>query len=433
MNIAQEILKEPHFSKIINELYKQILFQKKQDNIIINDDKINSLRHHFCCAYIEQNPEKIYNSASFDFFFRYGLSNLIKNYYLLSELNQLGLLHSTENILDMGSGPGIFSLAYLIWHIDHSGLSNKLNKIIMVDGAKEFLSLFENLWKNMEAKEKRHFNIVTVPSPSDGTFPNEIAQPDLIIFSNSLSEMLRDSRVQVNKLIRNLIEAKAVIIIIDYPYDNTVKLLEKFTSILRPYYQNLSFYEWPYWNDFFQSVNLNKIDHAIEIDSKLKTRIVSNVKFLKAILIPREGRIYSAPSRYSELVMQYKKAWEQHDLNILKKLFSQDAIYQEKREREPFDGIDNICKYWVRNARQQKNVVFSPLFITEDDNLLRCLWKSKFYREDLKRWLILTGEFIAEIRDNKIYSFKENYEKTIVSRRIGKSEKWDGCTSSLTR
>lgn len=423
MNIAQEILKDSHFNKIINELYKQVLIQRKQDHTIIDDAKINSLRHHFCCAYIDQHPEKIYDSASFDFFFRYGMSNLIKNYYLLSELNQLGLLHSTETILDIGSGPGIFSLAYLLWHINHSSLCNKPHKIVMVDGAKEFLTLFKNLWENIEAKEKRHFNIVTVHSPSDGTFPNELTQPDLIVFSNSLSEMLRDSRVQMNKLIKNLIEAKAIIIIIDYLYDNTIELLQKFTSTLRPYYQNLSFYEWPYWNDYFQSVNLNKIEHVIGIDSELKPKIVSNVKFLKAILIPKEGRTQSAPPLHSELVMQYKKAWEQHDLNILRKLFTHDAMYQEKRDREPFIGIDNICKYWIHNARQQKNVEFSPLFITKNDNHLRCLWKSEFYREDLKRWLILTGEFIAEIRDNKICYFKEIYKKTIVNRKAATKEK----------
>jgi ribosomal protein RSM22 (predicted rRNA methylase) len=278
MKIAQEILKKSNFQETINELCSQVPIQNNTK--VADNCKINNLRQHFCCAELTGKPEEIYNSASVDFFSRYGLSNIIKNYYLLSELNQLGLLNTAKKILDLGSGPGTFPLAYLMWHVDHPKLCKKNHKIVMVDGAREFFTLFERLWGTIEAKEKKHFDVVTIPFASDGKFPDESKQSDLIIFSNSLLEMLRDARVQWKTLIKNLIESLSVIVIIDYPYDKTSRLLQKFTAELSPYYKALSFYEWPQWNDFFRSVDLKKIDNSLDMASGITPKENANVRFL---------------------------------------------------------------------------------------------------------------------------------------------------------
>ncbi len=410
MNIAQEIVRDSHISVVMDILYSRVLSEKQYG--AIEHSKIDSLRDHFCCASIKQSPEKIYGSASNDFFLRYGLTNLLKNYYLLSELYQLGLLPSVKNILDLGCGPGIFSLAHLLWNMDHPELCNKPHRIVMADGAKEFLTLFETLWKSLEVKEKDSFTITTVSTLSDGTFPTELSRPDMIVFSNSLSEMLRDPRVEINQLIKSLIEAQAVIFIIDYHYDNTTALLQRFTANLHAYYRNISFYKWPYWNDFFQFVDLDKVEYPFDIGWNQRTKIISNVKFLKAILVPRKRQIRSRSPAFAELVMQYKNAWEQHDIEVLRCLFTEDATYQEKQGREPFVGIDRICEYWAHNAQQQTNVQFFPLFITEENDYLKCIWKCKFYRKDLRRWMILNGVFTAKIKDKRICFFEEKFERT---------------------
>lgn len=412
MNIAKEIIKDSHIIEIMKKLCLQILSKKKNNEI--ENLKISNLRDYFCHGIQGQRPESVYGRASNDFFLRYGLTNLLKNYYLLSELYHLGLLNSVKNVLDLGCGPGTFSLAYLLLNMKHPELCSQVN-IVMTDRVKEFLTLFETLWNNIEADEKKFFNITSVQTRIDKILSPELNNPDMIVFSNSLLEILRDPKV-LNQLAEDLVETKATIFIIDYlddsnRYKGLAELLNLFTNQLLNHYQVYSFYKWPHWNKLFQLVNLDPVPYPFGMKLNQNSKIVSNVKFIKAILVPRKTQVSLCLSTSSKLVMRYKDAWERHDVNILSDLFTKDVEYWEKQDQKPFIGIDGLCKYWRYNAQQQKEVKFTPLFITEDNKEFKCIWDCRFYRNDLERWMTLKGIFTAKVRNNKIYHFEEKFKK----------------------
>lgn len=383
--------------------------------ISVDNANIEMLRRYFCCAAIEIEPEELYNTTHSDFFMRYGIANLIKNHYLLSELYQIGLQPAMRNVLEFGSGSGMFTLASLLWHSETREKAPGHEKIVMVDGASRTLKFFEDIWSKVNVAKKKDFDIEIVPRMSKGAFPKNMPNPDMIVFSNSLSEMLRDPRVDKEQLFDNIVQSQAVVFIIDYLYENTMEHLQEFTRGLESHYRSIHFYNWPTWNNFFQMVDLNKIEYSFETNNDVNEhRITPNVKFIKAILVPKKTETTMAKPLSSKLVNNYKYAWEHHDVGVLKKLFAENAIYHEKPERTPFVGIGDICNYWNRNAQQQEKVSFDPLFIRDEDCLIDCLWAANFYRIDLHKQLSLNGKFSAHADgDERIDYFRENYDKNM--------------------
>jgi len=378
----------------------------------IDPHNLNMLRAHFACGSdVLVDSETIYNRTSGDFFLRYGLANLMKNYYALSELQGLGILSRISRIIDVGSGPGTFALAYVLWAKTHATTLSCPMSIVMTDSAREPLALFDKIWSELPEVERNLVKITKVHQTCTSDLPST-AEADLIVFSNSISEILRSSHCRYDDLCQNLAGSHATILVIDHYYRDTERLLNEFARRMVEHRKLVSLYHWNRWNNVFDEVNLLPIAHRVRFSETHSQRIDSNVKFLKAIFRPSDGKGHaSPPPRTTHSVQMYKRAWEQHDLNILRELFTEDATYQEKPHSAPLQGIEKICEYWKQNALRQRFVRFMPKFVDFHNDSMIVLWEASFFRVDLNRWMYLDGSFNATFRQGRICAFSEKFNK----------------------
>jgi len=416
MNLTKEILSKSS-KDIILKAFETALrsFSASDEKASDFENNINRLKNFFRSYTQEIKPEHIYKSAYLTFLQKYGLANIIKNYYMISELYQLGLLNSKRKILDLGSGPGTFALSYLLWVNEHPDLQNNSIDITMIDISKEFLNIFKSIWKILDSPNRRKINVRCFNELLKGQFLNLGDNPDIIVFSNSLTEMLRDHRVNKKLLIDNLIKSKATILIIDYDYYNTSNFIKDFTKKLKNYYKTVNSFECSRWDDFFHEVNLKNFKI---LDAQQLMNNKYDVKFLKTILIPEENSKDITWSEAARLVSKYKQAWENHDLRIIEELFSNNAVYKEKYNQEPYEGLENICKYWKENAIKQSKVKFEPLFFDKNKESLEVIWRCLFYRNDLAHWMNLQGIFKAKIDNGRIYYFCEKFNKKLTNKPL---------------
>ncbi|MHC4474764.1 MAG: nuclear transport factor 2 family protein [Planctomycetota bacterium] len=415
MSIAQQLLAESRADLMLRAMESSGLCGQPQP--AIRTANIEKLRRYFACQHIGQKTEEVYSGRCIDFFLRYGLANVLKNYYTLSELNELGLLSKVTRILDVGSGPGVFALAYRMWKSGHRTQGARPVDLLMIDPTNEFFELFDSLWARAPLGDKANLAITRICSLTYGDLPYGDIPPDLIVFSNSLSEMLRDSRVDLCRLVHSIVQTKAVVFVIDQLYETTAPVFHQFADAIAPYYSTLAVYGWPHWDKCFDQVDLGRIEYSFQNAHEKAQQIRAGVKFLKAILVPSDmvAGLRLRPSM--RIVQLYKRAWEEHDTALLRRLFTPDATYREKSRARPFQGIEEICDYWKENSQRQRNVVFLPRFVVSDHDCIRAMWKSSFFRVDLGRWLLLSGQFEAKIRRGRIADFRERFQKRSSLRR----------------
>lgn len=378
------------------------------------------LKEYFRASKPDESPEKIYRELYIPFCSKYGVANLIKNYYCLAELHQLGILQSKIKILDLGCGPGIFELAYLLWIKKHAKTEEFRAEITMVDAVGEFLDIFRKIWTNLDYREKKKIDVSEQNRMIDGEIKDLCQSPDIIIFSSSLGEMLRDRRVNTRKLLHNLLGSNAIIVVIDYGYNALRPLFDDFVTGLADEFEEVGCFSGSLWGNHFKYVDLGNVSWNV---AKASAKNSANVQFLKTILVPKSRKKRLRLRESAAMVFKYKEAWENHDLNLVQSLFAENAVYYERAGGEPFYGLKNICEYWIDNSKRQRSVSFNPFYIDDIDEIITALWQSTFYRKDMSKWLSLKGEFEAICKDGKIFEFKECFKKrSIRGKGLGGSE-----------
>lgn len=418
MNNIFYISESTDLREAFNKLGRQLVAHQNISNV--DNNEIEKLKDHFTCYTFKRNPEEIYSETYLDFFLKYGLSNILKNYYVISEMKALGLLSSNSSILDLGSGPGTFELALLSFFNKNKSFSNLNFEITLQDCSNEFLQLFTFLWKDIPQCKKSYLNIKLKNELFTGKISKEQLSPSIILMSNSLAEMLRDKRFSTEQFIASLRKIKPILVIIDYGYDNFNDIFSRLTSKIEDFYEEISLYTWPTWNSKFKEIDLG---YSLNHSCGMKTELLSNFRFIKNIYIPKEDFNNYRPEFYAEVVLMYKKSWESHDLDLLDELFNDDAIYVISKSKAPLKGINSIKKYWYNNSLEQDSVTFFPQYISQNLNIIHCNWISIFYRKDKKKWMLLKGNFDAHMKSNKISLFKEEFEKQLFDRKPSFSNK----------
>lgn len=372
------------------------------------------LKEYFRASKPDENPDKIYRELYMPFCSKYGVANLIKNYYCLAELHQLGLLQSKMKILDLGCGPGIFELAYLLWIKRHAEIEEFQAEITMVDVVGEFLDIFRKIWSNLDYQEKQKIDVFEQNRMIDGEIEDLCQSTDIIIFSSSLGEMLRDRRVNTRKLLHNLLDSNAIIVVIDYGYNALRPLFDDFFTGLADEFEEVGCFSGSLWGNHFNYVDLGNVSWKV---AKASAKNSANVQFIKTILVPKSKKKRLRLRESAAMVFRYKEAWENHDLNLIQSLFADNAVYYERDGREPFYGLKNICEYWIENSKRQRSVSFNAFYIDDRAEIITALWQSRFYRKDMNKWMSLRGEFKAICKDGKILEFKERFKKRVTEGR----------------
>jgi limonene-1,2-epoxide hydrolase len=385
---------------------------RKPDSAPIQNDHLRHLRQYF--RYGLADPMSVYRDCFRTYAERYTLPGIEKNRVLLQELCALGILPKAKHILDLGCGPGSFTLAYLLQRMEHPRLTCQTTTITMVDAVSEFLTLFQETWNAIPANHTSGIQVNLRNIFITEGFLRYVPQPDLIILSNSVTEILRNSHVDARQFLADCVDSRAVIAIVDYDYSTSAPFLTEFADALAAHCTNLNTpsSSWDRRYRAYDAVNLGKLRDIRKEVRTLSQLRNANVSFLKAIWAPSVAKAVTQRSVPATVVGSYKKAWEQHDLSILRELFTKDAIYVERKGQEPFSGIESICAYWSRNATQQTSVDFQADRIDYDGTTVTADWRCRFFRRDLAKWMYLTGVFKAKLRNNKVCFFSETFKKS---------------------
>ena len=376
------------------------------------DDHLKHLQQHF--RYGLADPVSVYRPCFRTYAERYTLSNIEKNRVLLQELYALGILPQAKHILDLGCGPGSFALAYLLQTMEHPHPRFQKTTMTMIDAVGEFLTLFQETWNAIPASHTSGIRVKLIESFITQGFLQHVPQPDLIILSNSVTEMLRNSSVDTQRFLTDCVDSRAVIAIVDYDYSTSTPFLTQFADALADHYVSLKApsLSCRRRHRVYDAIDLGKLrDIRTEVASLSQLRD-ANVAFLKAIWVPSVTEDVTNRCLPATIVGSYKTAWERHDLSVLRELFTEDAVYVEREGQKPFDGIESICAYWTRNAARQADVDFQADRIDFDGTTVTADWRCRFFRKDLARWMYLKGVFEARLRNDKVCFFSETFRKS---------------------
>jgi hypothetical protein len=407
-----EITEQKNFNLIHNIFVDTLNRFQKDNNIDKYNEHLHILRNYF--QHGKLDPKSVYKICFSTFTLRYGFPNLIKNYLVIDTLYKLKMLRGCKNILDLGSGPGSFALAFMLWTINNPDKINDDINITMVEVIEDFLNLFDDIWMRFNNESHVGIKINKIQKFIKGEFLHFTSKPDMIVLSNALTEILRNPEVNIDSFIEDIIKSKSIILIIDYDYNTTMPYLKIFTDKIRKKYTSIQISQFKSDNEGYQPINAGKINCLF---NEFRTNSIfsnANVKYLQLILVPLDQR-QQINSYQSNIVEQYKRAWENHDMNLLRNLFSDKAEYHEKEGQRPFKGIESICHYWRKNKETQSSVEFHPSRINYNNGILSTDWQCTFYRKDLSKWMKLNGIFQAEIKDGKILRFKEKFEKKLTT------------------
>lgn len=112
----------------------------------------------------------------------------------------------------------------------------------------------------------------------------------------------------------------------------------------------------------------------------------------------------------SEIVVNYFTAWKHQSTELLKGIFTNDAIYDEKPGIEmAIGGLNNIIGYWEENPLRQKNINLYIRNIAHEDNLVICAFEGDF--DTPKQHIVIRGamNFYLDPYAKKIRKFVEYF------------------------
>jgi hypothetical protein len=370
-----------------------------------------SLRHYF--QYGGDGPQGVYGALHTQYAAKYMLASIYKASVLLDELDDIAILRQMNHIVDVGSGPGSFVLAYAMKKAAQPSQCAADTVVTMLDAVPQFHDLFLQIWQALPPALTHGITVRPIQAFLNGKIRQYARSADLIVFCNSLVELSRNPEVQVPDLIKDCVDLKAPIAAIDYDYDTSVKYLVDFADMLSGNYVRIRPMRWPLVYQGYELVDLGRFDNALWKAAPFADYRSSNLHFVKSLWLPLNTTNEYRNVIPLAIVQDYQRAWETHDIGLLQSLFTEDAVYREREDREPFVGIGSISDYWRINATQQRHVRFFPREIEYSGNTVRVKWECSFLRQDLDRWMRLKGAFEAELHKGLIHHFSETFEKEI--------------------
>lgn len=404
----------------------------------------SSIRSEYLCRQLREyfrtadavSPDTCYKSAYGEFTRRYLVPNMVKNYELIRDLQQLGLIDNIHNVVDLGAGPGSFALALLWWMHQQNAQHGEALHVVQTDVVEEFHSCFSALWSSVNSDKKQNLRVSNETACVDREYLDKLGVADLVVFSNSLVEILRGGRVGTAELLQAVARTGAILCVVDYEYETAHPIFANFAEAAETGFRSVHLGRGEVRHGVFEALEPSLPEPEGRIQALSELRTARDLRFLRAILLPKAGTGATRTGVGHALVDMYKLAWENHDVSLLARLFTTDAIYVEKKGQTPFRGLSEICRYWQTNAEQQARVRFVPQKVQMTRNELHVEWKASFYRKDQRCWVYLDGQFWASVRGRQIAHFTEEFRKKRTDRPIplgtaGSERQTDGISKRL--
>ncbi len=352
---------------------------------------------------------EFYSQNASSFAAQYGIVNSAKNYFAICELAELGLLTRCRRVVDLGCGPGSFALALARWITESDPQCDVGADLLLVDQSATFEQLFWSAWQQVPQPIRLGRKVSFLNERINGDVSRYVRDRDLVILSHSLLEMLTTDGLATGRLLDGLANSGAIVLVIEYPYPSAERHLREASKAFGKRLRPISCFSWPYVLGGFRRVDLADLGTAWLHRSGIPEG--RNLSFVAGLWCPPLLSSRAEHSARHGVVGTYKRAWERHDLSLLRRLFSPNAKYDEKPERPPFRGIREICDYWAENRSKQRGVDFRPRFASTSHNRVDLVWECSFFRRDLDRHLWLSGAMAATLQDGKIQEFTETFVK----------------------
>ncbi len=110
-----------------------------------------------------------------------------------------------------------------------------------------------------------------------------------------------------------------------------------------------------------------------------------------------------------ELADKYFFSWLTYSIQDVRNLFHSDARYLIKPRNRVLHGIDEMCDYWKRNSKRQRDLVVDWAYIKESGNLITFAFTANFYDKEEMQYQYISGEIDFLIENNRILSLEETY------------------------
>ena len=103
----------------------------------------------------------------------------------------------------------------------------------------------------------------------------------------------------------------------------------------------------------------------------------------------------------------YGRAWETRDPDLVLTLFTEDATYQESPFSAPMAGHKAIRDYWEQATGPHRDIHFHWEDLGASGRLHFIEWTCSFTRPDVNGRIELRGIMLIELRDERIFRFRE--------------------------
>lgn len=115
-----------------------------------------------------------------------------------------------------------------------------------------------------------------------------------------------------------------------------------------------------------------------------------------------------------DIVNNYFFSWKEYDIDLLTKIFHPKATYNIKPIHQVLTGIEEICRYWERNKKRQRNIIVEWEIIKTTLSSIDCEFNAEFWDNEESEQQRISGNISFVIIDGIIYSLSETYQKTVL-------------------
>ncbi len=109
------------------------------------------------------------------------------------------------------------------------------------------------------------------------------------------------------------------------------------------------------------------------------------------------------------LLELYFRAWREQSIDLLDYIFAEDAIYQDKPNQLPLQGLEQIREYWREKVLSQRNVAVTVKRCSYTADQAWAEWEASFERKNI--WFNVKGILVISVepKSRSIYALHEYY------------------------
>ena len=119
----------------------------------------------------------------------------------------------------------------------------------------------------------------------------------------------------------------------------------------------------------------------------------------------------SVTANHINIIASYFKAWKEYDVALISTIFAAEASYEIIPRNRILKGSGEICEYWKRNQKRQRDIFISWDILQEKEDLVSVSFRARFYDVEEKEQQQIVGDINFIFNNNIIQHLSERYDK----------------------